>query len=101
MTSAKKAEVRTASVLSNDGTPITFHSIGDGPGLVIVGGVLSSASNYLQLAHILAGAYEVHIMERRGRPGSGPQGEGHGLDDECADLVAVAAATGSSSVFGH
>jgi pimeloyl-ACP methyl ester carboxylesterase len=40
-------------------------------------------------------------MERRGRPGSGPQRADHSIDDECADLVAVAEATGSSKVFGH
>ncbi len=40
-------------------------------------------------------------MERRGRPGSGPQHADHGIEDECADLAAVAAATGSTAAFGH
>ena len=44
---------------------------------------------------------KVHVMERRGRPGSGPQRPAHSLDDECADLAAVTAATGSAAVFGH
>jgi pimeloyl-ACP methyl ester carboxylesterase len=68
---------------------------------VVVGGVLSDGSDYMALAGALGGAFEVHVMERRGRPGSGPQRLGHSVDDECADLAAVTAATGSAAVFGH
>jgi pimeloyl-ACP methyl ester carboxylesterase len=92
---------RTSAVCSADGTKIAYHSLGDGPGLVIVGGVLSRGIDYLALASALGDQYEVHIMERRGRPGSGPQQPNHSLDDECTDLAAVASATGSTAVFGH
>jgi pimeloyl-ACP methyl ester carboxylesterase len=92
---------RTAATTSADGTTIAYHTLGQGPGLIIVGGVLWDGSDYLPLAHALAGDYEVHIMERRARPGSGRQREQHSIDDECADLVAVAAATGTATVFGH
>ena len=92
---------RTSTVRSVDGTVIAFHSLGHGPGLVVVGGVLSEGSDYMALADALGGGFEVHIMERRARPGSGPQRPDHSLDDECADLAAVTAATGSASVFGH
>jgi pimeloyl-ACP methyl ester carboxylesterase len=68
---------------------------------VIVGGVLSSGSDYTALATALSGHYQVHVMERRGRPGSGPQRADHSIEAECADLAAVAAATGSRSAFGH
>jgi pimeloyl-ACP methyl ester carboxylesterase len=68
---------------------------------VIVGGVLSTASDYLPLAAALAERYEVHVLERRGRPGSGPQRADHKTEDECADIAAVAAATGSRAAFGH
>lgn len=93
--------VRSATTTSSDGTVIAYHTVGDGPGLVIVGGVLWEGSDYLPLAHALAGNYEVHVMERRGRPGSGPQREDHDIADECADLIATAKATGATSVFGH
>jgi pimeloyl-ACP methyl ester carboxylesterase len=93
--------VSNSSTVSEDGTVIAFHSVGCGPGLVIVGGVLSDGSDYLRLAEALADSYTVHVMERRGRPGSGPQRSGHSIDDECADLVAVATATGSRAAFGH
>jgi pimeloyl-ACP methyl ester carboxylesterase len=68
---------------------------------VVVGGVLSAGSDYLALADALADEFEVHVMERRGRPGSGPQRPDHSLVDECADLEAVAARTGAAAVFGH
>jgi pimeloyl-ACP methyl ester carboxylesterase len=93
--------VRTATTVSADGTTVAYHTLGQGPGLVIVGGALWDGCDYLPLARALAGGYQVHVMERRGRPGSGPQREHHGIGDECADLVAVASATGAATAFGH
>jgi pimeloyl-ACP methyl ester carboxylesterase len=101
MTAGGQEGLRVASAVSADGTPIGYSSLGDGPGLIIVGGVLSSGSDYLPLAHLLAQDFEVHVIDRRGRPGSGPQRQGHSIDDEIADLVAVAATTGARAVFGH
>jgi pimeloyl-ACP methyl ester carboxylesterase len=69
--------------------------------MVVVGGVLSVGSDYGALADVLSDEFEVHVMERRGRPGSGPQRQGHSLEDECADLAAVAAETGAVAAFGH
>jgi pimeloyl-ACP methyl ester carboxylesterase len=94
-------DVRTSTVRSDKGTVIAYHSLGRGPGLVIAGGVLSAGSDYMGLALALAGDFQVHVMERRGRPGSDPQLPDHSLDDECADLASVTAATGSTAVFGH
>jgi pimeloyl-ACP methyl ester carboxylesterase len=94
-------DLRAGVAISRDGTLIAHRSLGRGPGLVIVGGVLSTGSDYWALAEALAGHYEVHVMERRGRLGSGPQHDDHSIADECDDLVAVAAATGSAAVFGH
>jgi len=92
---------RTAMAVSADGTSIAYHTLGEGPGLIIAGGVLWDGSDYLPLARALADDYQVHVMERRARPGSGSQRENHGIDDECADLAAVAAAAGAVKVFGH
>jgi pimeloyl-ACP methyl ester carboxylesterase len=101
VTTSGITDSRSGAVHSGDGTVIAYHSLGDGPGLVVVGGVLLAGSDYMALAGALAAEFEVHVMERRGRPGSGGQQEGHSLDDECADLAAVAEATGSTAVFGH
>lgn len=101
MTSRGKDRVRVTSVVCGDGTPIGCSSFGEGPGLIIVGGVLSSGSDYLPLARLLAQDFEVHVIDRRGRPNSGPQRQDHSIDDECADLIAVARSTGATAVFGH
>jgi pimeloyl-ACP methyl ester carboxylesterase len=101
MTLVGKERLRLSSALSADGTPIGYSSLGDGPGLIILGGVLSSGSDYLELARLLAQDFEVHAVDRRGRPNSGPQRDDHSIDDECADLIAVVRSTGATSVFGH
>jgi pimeloyl-ACP methyl ester carboxylesterase len=101
MTPGSDGAARVRVVQSNDGTPIHVCSLGSGPGLVIVGGTLRTGASYLALAERLAGDFEVHLMDRRGRSGSGPQRPGHSIEDECADLMAVAEATGTSAVFGH
>ena len=93
--------LQVTSAVSADGTPIGYSSLGQGPGLIIVGGVLSSGADYLPLAHVLAEDFEVHVMDRRGRPNSGPQRQDHSIDDECADLIAVVRSTGATAVFGH
>jgi pimeloyl-ACP methyl ester carboxylesterase len=43
----------------------------------------------------------VHIVQRRGRGGSGPQGERYGIARECEDVEAVRARTGARLIFGH
>ena len=90
MTAGGSERLREASAISGDGTTIGYCSLGEGPGLVVVGGVLSRGSEHLALAQLLAQDFEVHVMDRRGRPKSGPQRPGHSVDDECADLIAVA-----------
>ncbi len=101
MTAEVKHALRVGSAQSADGTEIGYRSLGEGRGLVIVGGALSSGSNYLPLAERLAGEFEVHLMDRRGRPRSGPQRTAHSIEEECADLIAVAEVTGATAVFGH
>ncbi len=101
MTAIADGYLRARSVESADGTPIGYWSVGTGPGLIVVGGVLSSAASYRPLADRLASAFEVHLVDRRGRAGSGPQRPGHSIEAECDDLLAVMEATGARSVFGH
>jgi pimeloyl-ACP methyl ester carboxylesterase len=91
--------VRT--VHSADGTPISYHTTGAGPGVLVVPGALNDAADYAALAAALAPSFTVHTVQRRGRPGSGPQGDDYGIDAECADLASVRAATGAAFVVGH
>ena len=43
----------------------------------------------------------MHTIERRGRGGSGPQGDGYSIERECEDVAALQAATGATLLFGH
>jgi pimeloyl-ACP methyl ester carboxylesterase len=91
----------SSTATSADGTTIAYETVGSGAGLIVVGGVLSTARDYIDLARELAGSFTVHLMERRGRGASGPQGPGYGVDEECKDLLAVQAQTGAQHLFGH
>jgi pimeloyl-ACP methyl ester carboxylesterase len=93
--------VATATVASADDTVIGYHTVGHGPALIVVGGALRAAEDYLALARGLAERYCVHVVDRRGRGLSGPQGPRYGIARECEDLLAVQAATGARVVFGH
>lgn len=101
MSASAPIRVVTATVASVDGTVIGYHTVGQGPPLIVVGGGLRSAEDYLALARGLAKRYCVHVVDRRGRGLSGPQGPRYGIARECEDLLAVQAATGAKVVFGH
>ncbi|GFE21123.1 hypothetical protein Sliba_15760 [Streptomyces nigrescens] len=83
---------RTA--LSADGTPISYRTMGDGPHLILLGGALRTSDDYLPLASVLATSFRVHLVERRGRGASGPQGPHYTLRKEVEDLLAVQSETG-------
>jgi pimeloyl-ACP methyl ester carboxylesterase len=91
----------TRAVRSADGTTISYHTTGTGPDVLVIPGALNDAAGYTALAGALAAHFTVHTVQRRGRGGSGPQGDGYGMAAECADLAAVRAATGARYVFGH
>ncbi|CAM5383143.1 alpha/beta fold hydrolase [Leifsonia shinshuensis] len=89
-------------VSSEDGTPIEYFSTGTGPGLVIIHGTMQSAASQSELAAALAGAFTVHLVNRRGRGRSGayPALDRYDLAVDVADVAAVVAATGSTAVLG-
>jgi pimeloyl-ACP methyl ester carboxylesterase len=109
------------TIRSADGTPITYLTFGTGPagarvlravrrtrgrerhgpGLVIVPGATRRAYHYAALATTLGHSRTVHVIDRRGRGTSGPQGPGYTIDREVEDVRAVLDATGADAVFGH
>jgi pimeloyl-ACP methyl ester carboxylesterase len=89
------------TVISRDGTPISYLKTGNGPGLILVHGVLSVAANYSQLATSLGQRFTVYSIERRGRGLSGPQGEDYSIAKECEDLDVLQKHTGAVYLFGH
>ena len=78
----------TSSVRSLDGTAIAYVSVGSGPPVIVLPGVISMARDYAVFAKALAARFTVHTMERRGRGESGPQGEGYSIAKECEDVLA-------------
>ncbi|WP_433424641.1 alpha/beta fold hydrolase [Microtetraspora malaysiensis] len=101
MGGATTIEWQNGMVTSRDGTAIAFLSAGRGPGLVVIPGNNRRAHHYAPLARRLSGTYAVHVIERRGRGDSGPQGSAYSMETEVDDALAVMRHTGSHLVFGH
>ena len=91
----------TNTTVSRDGTKIAYLSQGAGPAVIVVPGVLSVAADYSAFARALAAQFTVHTIERRGRGGSGPQGDDYSIAKECEDVAALQLATGASLLVGH
>jgi len=89
------------TVISNDGTIISYQVTGAGPGLILIHGVLSMAADYNQLAEALGENFTVYSLERRGRGLSGPQGKDYQIAKECEDVNALQQKTGASYLVGH
>ena len=88
-------------VLSKDGTRIGYLSVGEGPSVLVIPGVLSVAADYAAFARALSEHFSVHTIERRGRGESGPQGDDYSIVKECEDVLALQAETGASFLVGH
>ncbi|WP_432934045.1 alpha/beta fold hydrolase [Microbispora sp. CA-135349] len=93
--------LRENTAVSADGTVIGYQTLGAGPDLIVVGGNLKTSDDYLPLARLLARSFTVHVVDRRGRGASGPQGPEYSLAKEVEDLRAVQAATQARLAFGH
>lgn len=92
----------TDSVASADGTEITFHTLGDGPPLVVLHGALVTTEMYLPLAELLAADYRVVVVGRRGYEPSGNGTQPRVFARQVEDLTAVLdRQDGPSFVFGH
>ena len=88
-------------VTSADGTAVEYLSVGRGPDVIVIPGVFATAAALTSFAMLLAERHTVHIVQRRGRGGSGPQGDLYGIARECEDVEAVRARTSARLIFGH
>ena len=88
------------SVTSKDGTVISYRQLGQGPGLVILHGIMESAQSHMQLAQLLADTYTVYLPDRRGRGLSGTYGDNYHMQKEVEDLDALLTKTDTHYVFG-
>jgi pimeloyl-ACP methyl ester carboxylesterase len=91
----------TSYATSADGTKIAFDRLGDGPPVVLVGGIFCTRQTTQALTERLAERFSVINYDRRGRGGSGDT-EPYAVAREVEDLGAlIAEAGGSASVYGH
>jgi pimeloyl-ACP methyl ester carboxylesterase len=88
-------------VRSFDGARISYRTLGAGPGILLVHGGVSSSNDLLPLARSLGAELTVHLIDRRGRGRSDPQGPDYSLETEYRDAAAILEATGSDCLFGH
>ena len=89
------------SITTADGATIAYYTIGNGPSIIVIPGVLSIANDYSAFANALADAFTVHTVERRGRGKSSPQEDSYSMANECADVLALQKRTQASYIFGH
>lgn len=91
----------THAVRSRDGAMISYLTMGKGPAVLVIPGALSLAATYTAFARALAERFTVHVIERRGRGLSSPQGPDYSMTKECADVLALQHETGASLLVGH
>lgn len=91
----------THTLLSQDGAKISYLTMGSGPAVIVIPGALSMAAGYVAFASALAEHFTVHIIERRGRGLSSPQGDDYSIIKEREDVLALLQKTGASLLVGH
>jgi pimeloyl-ACP methyl ester carboxylesterase len=91
-----------ASIKAPSGVTISYERYGKGPPLVLVHGSFSDhRTNWAFVAPLLAAQFTVYAVARRGR-GLTDASEGHSLEDEAADTVALIRSIGGLvSLLGH
>lgn len=91
----------TNHVISADGTRIAFDRLGDGPPLIVIGGILCDRETTRSLAETLSEHFTVFNYDRRGRGDSGNNSP-YSVQREIEDLGALISHVGSgSAVYGH
>ena len=98
----------TTYVTSTDGTRIAYDRLGDGPPVVVIGGMFCTRRATGPLAEALAERFTVFNPDRRGRGDSGdtpPYAVAREVEDVAAVVEAAAAASGAGgpgvAVYGH
>ncbi len=74
---------------SADGTRIGFRRLGVGPAIVMVHGSVSTHTDWMPAARLLASRHTCYVMDRRGRRSSGAGHAPYAIEREFEDLCAV------------
>jgi pimeloyl-ACP methyl ester carboxylesterase len=91
--------VAEGSVRSADGTRICFRRLGCGPAVVFVHGSVSTLTDWMPVARLLAGSFTCYAMDRRGRAKSGEGVGPYSIERADEDIVAVLDAAGSEAAL--
>jgi pimeloyl-ACP methyl ester carboxylesterase len=94
-------ESKNNFVISNDGARIHYCTVGSGPSLIVIPGIMSLVADYKVLADALAGTFTIHTIERRGRGLSDPQAEDYSIVKEREDVIVLQKKTDAAFFFGH
>lgn len=86
------------TVVSQDGTPVSYERRGAGPTLVLVGGAMTTGEHAAPLAGLLADTFTVVTYDRRGRGRSGDT-RPYGVRREVEDLAEVVRAVGAPAAL--
>jgi len=90
------------TVVSQDGAKISYLQMGSGPSVLVIPGAFSMAADYAAFGSALAEHnFTAHIIERRGRGLSSPQGPDYSIRTECEDVLALQRQAGASLLVGH
>jgi pimeloyl-ACP methyl ester carboxylesterase len=92
---------RSQAFTSPNGATIGYRTVGSGPSLIVIPGVLSIASDFDTFADMAAERFTVHTIERRGRGRSSPQDSAYCMEVEREDVIALQEKTHATFLFGH
>jgi pimeloyl-ACP methyl ester carboxylesterase len=77
------------TVTSADGTRIAYRRLGAGPAMIFVHGSISTHTDWMRVAKILAPRYTCYVMDRRGRGRSGNGRLPYSFEREYEDIAAI------------
>ncbi len=92
-------EVAEGSTHSADGTRIGFRRLGHGPAVVFVHGSVSTHTDWMLVARLVADRFTCFVMDRRGRAKSGEGIRPYSIEREYEDIEAVLAVAGPSAAL--
>jgi pimeloyl-ACP methyl ester carboxylesterase len=96
------AAVAEGSVHSADGTRIAFRRLGRGAAVVFVHGSVSTHTDWMPVARLLADRFTCYAMDRRGRAKSGEGTGPYSIEREYEDIAAVLGTAGpGAALVGH
>jgi pimeloyl-ACP methyl ester carboxylesterase len=94
--------VAEKSVRSADGTRIGFRRVGSGPAVVFVHGSVSTHTDWMPVAKLMADRFTCFAMDRRGRAKSGEGIGPYSIEREVEDIAAILALAGpGAALVGH